>query len=285
MTTAVIDEPLICSIVCSYFKPYDLQQLQTVSRSFYEAAQMTLRDCIIVSACGLYTHDSHYYLPYLDIPLTDRCKITDSYVPGCLYLGDSIQLDDVEQEICIAPIEASLIAFKDQPMFLYNRSLYRDPKYPSCNELSKMGGYCYGLGWLDEYDSFKQRIINDPNDMNAVLLFLDIRLHKHERDNIYPLKTQLFTYATFAKKYKLGRYETFFEEIFEKTGFCIERHEKTYKVFHKDRKTIQEFIDFIKLIDTYGYVRHGYLYWPEIYQIDILDDSGICIHCDPRYCH
>jgi len=65
---AIIDEPLICYHICSYLKPWDLDQLRRTNSTFLEATTLLLGDIKVIGTCGIYTIGSSdmIHVPYMD---------------------------------------------------------------------------------------------------------------------------------------------------------------------------------------------------------------------------
>jgi len=274
MTTspATIDEPLVCHNICSYLKPYALQQLQTISHNFYETAQMTLRNCIVVSTSGLYTRDSKYYLPYLDIPLSEKISI-DSY-DGCFYLRD---VEDGDQPGYTTMITngAILVPFKDEPMFLSKGILSASPKNRSDNGNNLYDTFDRGILDNDDYDFCKKMIALDQYYHHYE--FLCHHMHRHERSHRSSLMTDTFDYATIDNG---GNYRDF-DDIFDvDIGFSIEERDVYYahRISPLDGSscTIQEYLDTVAIIYEPLDDRHDL--WTIVDTIEFTKDNGLKIN-------
>lgn len=268
MTT--IDEPLICSIVCSYLKPYELQQVQTVSRAFYESTQILLRKCTVVSTSGLYTVGSRYYLPYLDIPLSEKILI-DSHDKS-FYLRDA---DDQLGYTTMITNGSILVPFKDEPMFLFKGILRASPKNRSDNGNHLYDTYDRGILDSDDYAFCKEWI--SLGYCNHQYEFLCHHMHRHERDHRSSLVTDTFEYAIIDN----GNNYRDFEDIFDANiGFSIEEHDHdgTHRLEPLDSSscTIQEYLDTIDIIYEPLDDRHGL--WTIIDTIEFTKDNGIHIN-------
>lgn len=280
MTSPTIDEPLVCSIICSYIDTASLEKIQTVCKTFYETAQMILHDCTVIATCGLYTRNGQHYLPYLDIPLPDYMTVVDR--------NNSIVITDTyiknrNRDFPRLFKDNTFIYFTHVcPMYLgADNTLVRE--YPQL-----INGDSEIIDYVDDekyditeyYATIKDTVIHEPDNYDAITSFLDHHTLKYEHYNQHPLKKRLFKSARSNDECYVTRLAEHFREIYKETGFIIEVSCKHFKVYRDDNRmcTIEEFINFITGLGEYEFCGC----WPDILAIKICDDDTLLCSLNPE---